>query len=186
MCFSLFETRFLAKNMIVDLSKFEGAFAVFQFELSPADIEFEIEELKLAAAAIVSARVEKHIAQTNVDGEISTKIENNCNRCLKKVENDLEFPFTAIFVSPENYTKQNEKKLSADELEVSVIDSEEIDMSELIREQILLALPTQFLCREDCKGLCPVCGSNKNLIDCKCIEKEIDPRWSDLKNINIG
>jgi uncharacterized protein len=172
--------------MIVDLAKLESARAVYKFELSPDEIDFEDDEIALKSNVKVSANLEKHIVQTNVEGEISTGIEIDCNRCLTKVENDLKIPFSAAFVTPENYSKQSEKELGEEELEVSVIENEEIDLAQLVREQILLAIPAQFLCREDCKGLCPVCGANKNLIDCKCRLDEIDPRWSALKNINIG
>jgi uncharacterized protein len=56
-------------------------------------------------------------------------------------------------------------------------------LTELVREQILLAVPEQVFCREDCKGLCLKCSANRNLIDCNCEEKEIDPRWAALKNL---
>ena len=68
-------------------------------------------------------------------------------------------------------------------MDVSVIEGFEIDLTELVREQILLNLPEQVFCREDCKGLCEKCGANRNLINCNCEEKEIDPRWSALKNL---
>jgi uncharacterized protein len=68
-------------------------------------------------------------------------------------------------------------------LEIAILESNNIDVAELVREQILLNLPEQVFCAEDCKGLCPQCGANRNLIDCKCEEKEIDPRWAALKNL---
>jgi uncharacterized protein len=52
-----------------------------------------------------------------------------------------------------------------------------------VREQILLNLPEQVFCKEDCKGLCQKCGANRNLIDCKCDSDETDPRWAALKNL---
>ena len=60
---------------------------------------------------------------------------------------------------------------------------ESLDLKEIIREQILLNLPEQVFCTPDCKGLCPKCGANRNLIDCNCNETEIDPRWAALKNL---
>ncbi len=172
--------------MIVDLSKLESSRAEYEFELASDEIDFEGEEIELKSDVKVSAKLEKHIAQTEIEGEISTMLEIDCSRCLTQVENDLKIPFSAAFVTPENYSQNKEKELDAEELDVSVIENEEIDLAELVREQILLAIPAQFLCREDCKGLCPVCGGNKNLIDCNCKFEEIDPRWSALKNIDIG
>ncbi len=168
--------------MKVDLTKLENARTSFDFILNPFEIDLESEEIKLLEDVKVTGNLTKHIAQTDVEGDISSKIEIDCSRCLNKIESELKFEFSAAFVAPEHYTEQNEKELDSDELEVSIIENEEIDLKELVREQVLLAMPTQILCKDDCKGLCGVCGANKNLIDCKCIEKEIDPRWSALKN----
>lgn len=168
--------------MRVDLTKLEDSRTSFNFTLKPSEIDLEDEELKLIDDVKIEGKLTKHIAQTDVEGEISTQIEIDCSRCLNKVESFLDFPFSAAFVTPENYTEQTEKELDLAELEVSIIENEEIDLNELAREQILLAVPSQVLCTDDCKGLCRVCGANKNLIDCKCEEKEIDPRWAALKN----
>ncbi|HEX8637491.1 MAG TPA: DUF177 domain-containing protein, partial [Pyrinomonadaceae bacterium] len=67
--------------------------------------------------------------------------------------------------------------------DIAVLDNNKIDVAEIVREQILLNLPEPVYCRDDCKGLCPQCGANRNLIDCKCEEKEIDPRWAALKGL---
>jgi uncharacterized protein len=168
--------------MRVDLTKLENSRISFDFVLKPSDIDLDDEEINLIDEIKVRGNLTKGIAQTDVEGGISTKIEIECSRCLKKTESDLDIDFKAGFVAPENYTEQVEKELDLTELEVSIIENEEINLKELVREQILLSVPAQFFCREDCKGLCDVCGADKNLIDCKCEEKEFDPRWSALKN----
>jgi uncharacterized protein len=168
--------------MKVDLAKLEDSRTSFDFILHPSEIDLEDEEINLIDEVKVKGKLTKHIAQTDVEGEISTKFEIECSRCLKKIESDLDTEFSAAFVSPDNYTKQSEKELDSDELEVSIIENEEIDLKELVREQILLAVPAQVFCKDDCKGLCRVCGADKNLIDCNCEQKEIDPRWAALKN----
>jgi uncharacterized protein len=52
-----------------------------------------------------------------------------------------------------------------------------------VNEQILLAVPARMLCREDCKGICPDCGIDRNTGECNCVTNEIDPRWAALKNL---
>ena len=89
----------------------------------------------------------------------------------------------AAFVTEENYTSEKEAEVRNDDLNVSIYDGEKIDLTDLVREQILLDLPTQILCREDCKGLCQKCGANLNEVNCNCAENETDPRWSALKNL---
>jgi uncharacterized protein len=169
--------------MILDLIKLEKSPYPFEFSLSPEEIDLDSDEAKLKNAVNVKGTLTKHIAQTDVEGIISTQTEVECSRCLQAIEQKLEFPFHAAFVTKENYTQAKEAELKAEDLDVSVFEGDKINLTELVREQILLNLPEQVFCREDCKGLCEKCGANRNLIDCKCIEKEIDPRWSALKNL---
>jgi uncharacterized protein len=72
-----------------------------------------------------------------------------------------------------------------EDLEYSVYDGEEIDLTPFIREQMLLALPTRPLCSDDCRGLCPRCGANRNERDCGCREDMFDPRLSVLRSLKL-
>jgi uncharacterized protein len=81
-------------------------------------------------------------------------------------------------------TREDDLEVEEADLDEQLVEGDEVDLTEIIREQILLNLPEQVLCKEDCKGLCPQCGANRNLIDCDCGEDEIDPRWAALKNLN--
>jgi glycerol-3-phosphate acyltransferase PlsX len=58
-----------------------------------------------------------------------------------------------------------------------------LDVDEIVKEQVLLAVPTRMLCREDCKGICPECGTDRNTGECDCVTNDIDPRWAALKNL---
>jgi len=169
--------------MIVDVASLKDAQTSFNLSIAPDQIDLEGERVKLKNAVKVEGKLKRGIAQTDVQGRISAEIESECNRCLQSAEMSLEFPFDAVFVTAENYTQEKEAQLGADDLEVSVFEGDKIDLTELVREQILLNLPTQVLCREDCQGLCQKCGANLNLIDCNCEEEEIDPRWAVLKNL---
>jgi uncharacterized protein len=169
--------------MIIDLIILEGSPYEFDFRLAPDEIDLDGEDAKLKRAARVTGVATKHIAQTDVGGMISTELEIECTRCLEPVAREFEIPFKAAFVTPENYTQAKEAELGAEDLDVSIIEGNEIDLTELVREQILLNLPEQVFCREDCKGLCEKCGANRNLINCNCSDEEIDPRWAALKNL---
>ncbi len=169
--------------MIVDITTLKEAQTSFKFSVSPDAIDLEDETAKLKDDVRVEGKLIKGIAQTNVQGEISGKVEAECSRCLQAARIHLEFPFDAVFVTAENYTNEKEAQLRANDLEVSVFEGDKIDLTELVREQILLNLPTKVFCREDCQGLCQKCGANLNLIDCNCEEKETDPRWAALRNL---
>ena len=153
------------------------------FHLTPTEIELEQPNARLIERVKTVGELTKGIVQTDVEGTIRAKAEIECTRCLEPFEKDLEIPFKASFVAPEHFTEEKEAELNDEDLDVSIYEDDKIDLTELVREQIILNLPEQVFCSEDCKGLCDKCGANRNLIDCKCEEKEIDPRWAALKNL---
>ena len=169
--------------MIVDLTNPENSVLPFDFSIQPDEIDLENEAVKLKSAVRVDGELKRGIVETDVKGEIYARILFECTRCLTETEQDLDFPFEASFVRAEQYTEAKEAELKDADLNVSLLESDEIDLTELAREQILLNLPEQVFCTEDCKGLCEKCGANRNLINCNCEEKEIDPRWAALKNL---
>lgn len=171
--------------MTIDLVKMRDARADFDYSIPAADIEFESGEdaARLKNTVQIKGTVTKRIAQTDVAGEIAADAEIDCTRCLQPIEKKLKIPFRVSFVTPEFYTQAAEAELRADDLDVSLFDGDRINLTEVAREQILLDLPAQVFCTEDCKGLCRKCGANRNLVDCNCEEKEIDPRWQGLREL---
>lgn len=73
-------------------------------------------------------------------------------------------------------------ELADDDLDLYSYDNEEIDLTPLFRDQVVLAVPFAPLCKEDCKGLCPQCGADRNLEPCDC-KPPVDPRWAALQNL---
>ena len=172
-----------AVEMIVDLITIKGANSSFDFTLEPSQVDLDDETVKLKSSVQVAGKIKKGIVQTDVEGAISTRVGVECGRCLQPVEKSLDVPFSAAFVTAENYTQATEAKLHEQDLDVSIYEGDKIDLTELAREQILLHLTEQVFCSEDCQGLCQKCSANRNLIDCNCEEKEVDPRWAALKNL---
>ncbi|WAC08269.1 MAG: DUF177 domain-containing protein [Thermodesulfobacteriota bacterium] len=118
-----------------------------------------------------------------VSGRISLKVELSCSRCLERFILSLNPDFD-ISLSPAQF--QNlpaEMELQKEDLDKEFYDGEVIDLEAIIQHQIIFAMPFYPLCRENCKGLCPHCGINKNQETCQCSDKEfVDPRLSGLKN----
>lgn len=169
--------------MIVDLTQVENSSRSFEFGISPAELDFDDPSFRLKGDVRAICDVEKRLAQTDVKGSVEADAEVDCTRCLEPVSQKLTINFVASFVTPENFAVDREREVTAGDLDTDVIDSDRLDLKELVREQILLNLPEQVFCKPDCKGLCLKCGSDRNLIDCKCDENETDPRWAALKNL---
>jgi len=169
--------------MIIDLITLGSSPFDFAVSFSSEEIDLEGDIAELKSPVKVEGKLTRRIVQADIEGEVSTAVVIECSRCLQPVEKSLSFKIDVSYVAPENYSEAKEIELREDDLDVALFDGQNIDIKELAREQILLNLPTQIFCSEDCKGLCPKCGANRNLIDCNCEEKEIDPRWSALKNL---
>jgi uncharacterized protein len=105
---------------------------------------------------------------------VHTVLELNCSRCLEK------FRYSVDMTIEEEFT--NSEKASKDD-DVIFIDSDTIDITEILENNIILTLPIKRLCNENCKGLCQQCGTNLNLSTCKCKNDDIDPRLAKLKDM---
>lgn len=116
-----------------------------------------------------------------VDFTVSADVVFRCDRCLEPVEKHFDVKVAEMFMPADE----------AEEAYEFVYDKNIIDISELIRERFLLALPMSVLCRDDCKGLCPQCGSNLNKGKCECIIEtreeacESNP-FAKLKDFNMN
>ena len=90
----------------------------------------------------------------------------------------LEKSFELLYVPP--LRAGEEKELGEDDLLIGFYQGETIDVDDLVREQIELALPMAHLCSEECNGLCPNCGANLNHGECTCEKDQPDARWATL------
>src|SRR4029077_14778902 len=84
-------------------------------------------------------------------------------------------------LAPRSIGDDHDGDLRAEDLEFSLYEGEEVNLTPLIREQMLLALPTRPMCREDCRGLCPQCGANLNERDCGCDRETVQGRFADAR-----
>lgn len=171
--------------MRIELDKLEGKSAKFEHTYEPEELVLDDEHARLIEPPRITGRVNRSGEEVRLQGTIRTRADVDCDRCLKQVTVPVETSFDVTYVPAEVMTGTEEAELQAEDLSLSVYEDDVIDVDELVREQVLLALPLRALCVEDCKGLCPVCGANRNETTCECETKEIDPRWSGLKDIRF-
>ena len=113
-------------------------------------------------------------------GEVRTSVRLECSRCLSVYDQPIisNLDFVVDFEE-----KPPEFKSEEDNYFVADPSTNFFQIDDLVRETILLALPLKPLCSDDCKGLCPVCGTDLNKSQCSCVKKETDPRWEKLKGL---
>ena len=168
--------------MIVDLAEIEGGSRRFEFALKGADLEQDAANVRFTDDVRVTGEVHKQSVQIDVQGRITGPAEFDCTRCLNPVPQELAIDFDVSFVAPEHFATDKEREVSGDDLDTDVLESDRLDLKDVVREQVLLNLPVQVFCRPDCQGLCPMCGADRNVTDCKCDLEGTDPRWAALKD----
>jgi uncharacterized protein len=110
-------------------------------------------------------------------GTLRGVLETTCSRCLEKAREKVDIPLTVTF-SPRSEEASDEEDDEEQDTDVAFFDGDEVDLGDEIRDQILLAFPIKPLCQEDCAGLCPVCGVNRNQVACDCQPPQIAARTS--------
>ena len=158
----------------------EGAEA-FSHSYAPEEVELEDEGARLVAPAEVRGDASLKGEEVRVRGAITTEVELLCDRCAAPQRAPLEVEFDTRFIPQSKATGETDNvELLTEDMGLAAYEGDSLDLDELVREQILLALPSRNLCREDCKGLCQKCGADLNAGECSCEQGETDPRWAAL------
>lgn len=169
--------------MIIDLASIGTSRKAVELDLGPTGIDLDGESVSLTGLLSFKGETERVNGRAHVRGSIDADVAVDCTRCLEPVAQHLAIEFDDVFVEAAAEPVDPESHVEDDELDESLVEDGRIDIADVVREQILLAVPLQIFCSDDCKGLCPQCGGNLNLIDCKCADEDIDPRWAALKNL---
>lgn len=125
----------------------------------------------------INATMEKRGGQLYVTAEVKTSAIFECDRCVEEFEQDLAARYTKYYV----FDELEIGNFSDDGVRVLSPDTHQLDLTEDMRETVMLSVPLKLLCAENCQGLCPRCGVNLNRSECKCKEENIDTRWESLK-----
>lgn len=149
---------------------------------------FPIEEIKFAHDdAALNAPIAADFMLTHrdrdlrVDGTVETAIRFRCSRCMKEFSRPFSASFDLDYLPQPKWTTEDaEIELHDGDMDVAYYDGIAFDVNLLVLEQIELAMPMQFTCREDCKGLCYKCGADLNEAACLCGSEEPDSRMSVL------
>ncbi|MEX2658506.1 MAG: DUF177 domain-containing protein [Acidimicrobiales bacterium] len=137
--------------------------------------QLEVVDTRMPAGSPVriEARLESVGDGVVAKGQVVAPWEGECRRCLKTVTGTLRSDVLEVF---EAEPKEGETLL---------LDGMTIDLEPVAREAVLLDLPLAPLCTEDCEGLCPSCGVDRNEVACKCTPPAADPRWAGLEGLTF-
>ncbi len=163
--------------MLIDLKKYFSGEDISQAIDYTVDLsEVEIDGCKPFVTPVqVKGSIRSFASSAELNVEVRYAYSMPCNRCLTLTRKELCHNISHVIVN-----KLNDEEDLEDDI---VIEGDELDLDELIYSDIILLTPTKFLCKEDCKGLCPTCGKNLNEGDCACAKQQTDPRLEALRQL---
>lgn len=167
------------KEMEVRKVRFDESFA-------PGVIDFSGESLvqKTPLHAVGVAELLPHTdGEVRIKGKYTVEVEAVCDRCLGAARFPIDTDFD-LFYRPMSFIARDEEVgIDEGEAELGFYEKDGMELEDILREQVLLALPMQRVCSEACKGICPACGRNRNEGDCNCPPAAGDARWSALRDL---
>lgn len=151
----------------------EGSSQEVSYEMDMSKVELDGYYPFISPVSVFS-RVENRADLISLNVKVKFTLSHPCDRCLSDVIKEYEYKFEHILVVAIDDDRNDE---------FIAVPEYEIDLDELLRADILLELPSKYLCSDNCKGICPKCGKNLNIGSCDCNTTHIDPRLEVLKKL---
>jgi len=177
--------------MLIEIKELELHPVDFREEFSPGAIDLG-EEVRQRTPLTSEGRadlVEEHhgkhkvVQDIRLKGKLETSLEVACARCLEPVVLPVQRSFDLLYRPLGTDAGHEELSVTDAEAEIGYYQGDGLLLEDTLREQVLLSVPLKTVCREECKGLCPLCGKNLNESACTCADELEDPRWAALKEI---
>jgi uncharacterized protein len=145
---------------------------------APADLGLELIGVPEGTELHLELRLESVSEGVLVSGTVTGPVQGECARCLRPIGYSLVVPIQELYAYENSTTDE-----TTDEDEVGRMQGDLIDLEPALRDAVVLALPTNPLCRDDCPGLCPGCGVRWDELPADHDHRQIDPRWAGLSQL---
>lgn len=174
--------------MFIGVKELEQHPLRFREEYAPGTIDFRTRDFCQVVPLRVEVEAELAGREIHLVGRLATRLELTCARCLEPVRKELAPRFDLHYrpVNSVNLSRgEDEIALAAEDTEIGFYTGQGLFLADVVAEQVHLALPMKVLCHEGCRGLCPGCGANLNLVQagrerCHCGPRAVDPRLAPL------
>lgn len=178
-------------DMLIRVQDLELRKQDFEEEIQPGTIDFgsEVSQVGVMKTQGRAELVREHhggreyVDDIRLVGKLAGRVELNCARCLEPVSQDISWSFDLLYRPLSTDKGKDEVSITEAETEIGYYQDEGLELDDVLREQVLLAVPIKVVCRTECKGLCPQCGQNLNEGVCGCQENPANPRWNALKDL---
>jgi uncharacterized protein len=164
------------KGLKIRISGLSNGFYEYHFSAEPSAIGLSG---NFRTPVVIDIQLDKTTRQILFRADIATSGEFECDRCLDSFQQDLRAGYSLVYL----YDESDAAKYNEEEIQLLAPDTVSIDPTDDIRQMVTLSVPLKLLCGEECKGLCPGCGVNRNRENCNCEQDERDPRWDALNGL---
>jgi uncharacterized protein len=147
---------------------------------APADLGIEVLHVPEGSPVELDLRLEAVMEGVLVTGDAHASLEGECVRCLAEIVDEIDVTFQELLVYEDRALPSDEE-----DSEVSMLEDDLVNLEPLLRDAVVLALPFQPLCSEDCPGLCPECGARLADDPDHTHEEQVDPRWAALTTLDM-
>ena len=173
--------------MFFSVQELEVKKVPFDVAFPPGEIQYDqglSQTMPLEAQG--SAELLAHtLGEIRIRGHLTVRMRSECDRCLEPAEFSIDSNFDLFYRPADRGEYAEEVEIDEGESEIGFYEGSGIKLEDILREYVLLSMPMQRVCRDDCHGICPVCGQNRNLVNCGCEPKPADDRWSALKKLQV-
>jgi len=169
----------------VDLKDLAQEKLSFEASFKPGVVDFGSENVQQIGNLDWSASAERVGDEIRIAGSLNTLVGLPCSRCLEPARVAISKPFDLFFRQrdEEMFDEDDEIELTERDTRTAFFAGTQLAITDILGEQILLALPMKALCTVDCKGLCPRCGTNLNSGGCNCPKEDFSPHMDTLLEI---
>jgi len=170
-------------ELLLDVGQMRDPEARIQRTFAPGVLPTDQSICRVSAPVALDVVVRKDRMQFRLAGRVKTAIELTCSRCLEGYAMPVDEAFDVLYLPHAPAGDGEERMVEDDDLSTAFYEDNVIDLGQLMQEQCYLAVPMKPLCTDDCRGLCPVCGTNFNTGSCQCQPAWTDPRLAVLEQL---
>lgn len=174
--------------MLIDVNLLERRKLRFDEAFSPGALPFpetwkQVGGLQAGGSAELLDRSGSRTIR--VRGHIEARLEGCCARCIEPFQKKLDDDFELYYYPMSLIARDESLPIDREDTDIGFYEGTGLELTNVLKEQILLWLPMRGLCQEDCKGICPRCGTNRNRQECRCEEQFVDSRWDNLRKLEL-
>jgi uncharacterized protein len=166
--------------MFLDVNELAVRKADLRQTYAPGSVDYHTPDLRQVEPLEVRGTAELIEGQIHISGQLHTRLEMVCARCLEAVVEEVSRDFDLFYRPLQSMDREEEMRLKLDDTEMAFFQGQGLFLTDVLAEQVLLAMPMKVICRSDCRGLCPHCGTNLNNEECRCSVQTLDPRMAPL------